>query len=212
MYQTLGMLVGSGAGGGGAAAFPTLVSHSHDGSPGGAGVNRTCALPGGIVAGQIIVLAVSLAPGSVTVAVPSGFARVSGEDVFSKVAVGGETSVTYVLSGSSLASNVSALVFDSGSLIEAASFEATPGTNANPPSLTVSWGAANNLFMALYHKTGIGSGVSNYPSNCPLYRSIDTTPDDEGVAGAESLLATFDPATFTTGSGNYNTFTIGLRG
>jgi hypothetical protein len=132
-------------------------------------------------------------------------------NVFYKVAAGGETSATCVVSTALTATNESALVFSSGATKVAANeFESTSALQADPPSLTVPWGAANNLFMAVYHQISSGSGFSGaFPSNCPLYHFSSTSPQDEAVAGQEVTSATFDPSVFGT-SGDFNTFTIGL--
>jgi hypothetical protein len=211
MYTTLGMFKGSGVAGGG--TYPTLVSRTHGGHADGTNANRIVAFPGGITAGQLIVIAISTEVGGFTISAPSGFTRAtSGKNVFYKVSTGGETSATCVVSSSGTATNESALVFSAGTTqVAADELKVSSSSNGNPPSLTVPWGAASNLFMAVYHSIGIGGTVSGYPSNCTLYRTTDTSPQYEGVAGAESALATFDPDAFTSGSGDNNTFTIGLN-
>jgi hypothetical protein len=210
MYMTLGILKASTSL---AAAYPTFVSRSH--SEGNSGTSRTVTLPGSIVAGQRIVLVIGIASGSITVP-PSGYTQVtlpSTQTVYHKLAAGSDASTSFTISSASIYSNHLALVFDGATQVAASSNAVASTANGNSPSLTVPWGASSNLFMSVIAMLAGGSTASAYPTNCPLYRFNDSVSDslsDVYHAGAESLLATFDPDAFTTNANSHKAFTLGL--
>ena len=194
----------------GASVFPTLVQRTHSSTLGGT-ISRSITLPSSITAGQRIVLVLSLQSASITTP-PSGYTQVSSLAVYHKSATGseGSTVVSFNISSSSSASNHSALVFDSVSQVEATVSTASTA-NANPPSLTVSWGADDNLFLAMYQGVSTLESLSGYPANCSLYHTEDTSGAlDVYIAGAESTLATFNPDAFTTGANAHEAITLGL--
>jgi len=206
MYATLGMLIGGGV----AVAFPTLALRQNNpaASP---TTTRTINLPAGITAGQRIVLVIALSSGSI-ITPPSGYTQVSGQNVYQKLATGTEgASINFSVSNSIASSNHAALVFNGAAQVAASAPVTAATANANAPSLTVPWGATKNLFMAIYFGMASGSTISALPANCPLYHwSTSVSGADAYHAGAESLLATFDPDPFTTGANDHKAYTIGV--
>jgi hypothetical protein len=224
MYMTLGMLKGAVVD----TVFPSLAARSHSTQPDGANVHRTISYPAGIVAGQLMVLIVSLELNAVFVDVlpPTGWTLLQdgassggGGDsgrIFYKMAVGGEAgTLTYIISSPNTASTNYLLVFSNATQVEAIRHPQTSG-DADPSSLSVSWGVDNNLFMALCQQVGPGLGFNvpgipaSYPANCTLYRSYDDPPMGGAIAGQTTTAATFNPDIFDTSSDWYVT-TLGLR-
>jgi hypothetical protein len=75
--------------------------------------------------------------------------------------------------------------------------------NPNPPSVTASWGAEDNLFMATYAQQLTTGAASGYPTNYSLAQTsnycgnVANCPSG-GVASRALTNATDDPGTFTT--------------
>lgn len=76
--------------------------------------------------------------------------------------------------------------------------------NADPSSVTASWGAADNLFIT-FHSLADGTSNSGYPSNFPDNRASGGTGGgyylDVAVATLSSTNATENPATGFTATG-----------
>jgi hypothetical protein len=75
--------------------------------------------------------------------------------------------------------------------------------NPNPPSVTASWGAEDNLFIASYAQQNGTAGASAYPTNYSLAQASSycghvTNCASDGVASRALTNATDDPGTFTT--------------
>jgi hypothetical protein len=86
--------------------------------------------------------------------------------------------------------------------------------NPDPPSLTASWGAAPNLWIAVASNVAAAS-ISSYPANYTdnQLNPINGTVGSIGVATRNLSLATEDPGVFTnSSSANCSAQTIVVRG
>jgi hypothetical protein len=207
MYQTLGLLMGGSGGGGGGSGYPAIVGteqtcHS-------SGTSRVVNLPAPATAGQMILIT---SVGSGTTITPPGDYTTISAGTFYKIAIGGETSCTVTAGTSSGDTNFIAMLLSNAHLTTAPEFNGS-SSSVDPPSLTASWGAANNLCIALVMAAASGGSTSGYPSNCTLYRETFSAQIFDGaLAAAETLLATFDPATFTSTLSSVFAKTIMVRG
>lgn len=190
---------------------PTVLSIT-DTISAAAASSHALTMPGTIVAGDLLL--VVLATHHQTIDSLTGwtqiFSRVTANNVskgYFKVAAGGDTG-TVVLSGS-------AMLAGRMYRIQAGSFDAahvggdSSGATADPPSLTPSWGAAKNLWIASLSDFGTGwTATTSYPLSDG--QSTIHTPDGGAGGDGEASLATcsvnstgasLDPAAFTvTGS------------
>lgn len=80
----------------------------------------------------------------------------------------------------------------------------TMASSNDPPSLTASWGIANNLWMAITAYTGSGDGPSTYPSGY----TDGFVVNDTARAFREYTAATEDPGSFDRGTFS-NTLVLG---
>jgi hypothetical protein len=103
---------------------------------------------------------------------------------------------------------------------EAATPASSPGSSSiDPPALTVSWGAADNLFLWFYGQDGVATSpgtntISDRSEGILSQRSGAGAGDIYGaLGGSTSLLATRDPAAINlTGSAAWVAQTYGIRG
>jgi P22 tail accessory factor len=89
------------------------------------------------------------------------------------------------------------------------------GANANPPSLTASWGAVDNLWLAYAANDGSTSTATVYPTDFGLNQATQGAGGGPGAADAiamrNSATATQDPGAFTNSSSGTVTATIVIR-
>jgi hypothetical protein len=132
--------------------------------------------------------------------------------MYYKIAIGGETIATFTVSISGGDTNFLAMVL--APVHQTTPPEAASASSSDdPPSVTVTWGAANNLAVASLSSASSGGSFSAYPTNCPLYRQLVKAGDyHAAVAAAQTLLATFNPDTFTATLSNQVAKHIMVRG
>lgn len=89
-------------------------------------------------------------------------------------------------------------------------------TNADPPSITPSWGAADILVLVMMDATLNTNVASAAPTN---YGNLTTAATTSGSASAVSsaersmtATSTEDPGTFTSPSGNWVAQTVAIQG
>lgn len=171
-------------------------------------------LPSGIVAGDIILIFASINT-TTTITTPSGFTQLAtniNSDrlyIWAKVATGSEgtsistTATAAVIQGyiSYRVSNTFGSVSSTGIAVSTV-VTASGVTTIDPPSLTPSWGSANNLWIAVCNQDGGDRDVSAYPTNYTLgqLQSGNTGPGaSTDVAACARILtaSTEDPGVFT---------------
>jgi len=121
---------------------------------------------------------------------------------FYKVAAGGEDSVTITTSASAQSGYVAYRIINYSGTPEAGTAATGNDTHPNPPSLSPTWGSANDLWIAVEGASDTSDvSVSGYPANYTLsqesaYRSFVHI----GAAGRVYEGASEDPGTFTISS------------
>jgi hypothetical protein len=168
-------------------------------------------LPEGIVAGELLVVFVATSPANLAApTAPEDWTRFHQQGnglargaFFSKVADGTET----VLSLTNSSAQNSRWVSRSWRITNHGHVTAPPqaanavanNTAPNPPSLTPTWGAAINLWLATYAQQAAGSSVNSGPTN--YTNVLGLTPDgvngpSAGVAERVRFAASEDPLNF----------------
>jgi len=126
----------------------------------------------------------------------------------------GESAFTYTSSASERSEN---RVLGIGSWHGSAAPEVSTGavgnsTTPDPDSLTPSWGAEDTLWVAFAGSDGAVT-ASAFPTNYSDNQFTDNTGNDPSfhMATRELNASSEDPGTFTTGSQDWATVTIGVR-
>lgn len=192
-------------------AFPVVAATSQ-GNDTANTTNHTVNLPAGIVSGNLIVIAIAM-DGNTSLTWPAGWtvrstATNSGGDgtleVRSRIADGTEgASITITTAASEAASYICWRItgHDSATAPEAG----TPATGSdaapNAPSLTASWGSADNLFIWVAGWGLSSTALTAYPSNYTISQMQDAANNSNiggiAIAGRELAAATDDPAAGT---------------
>jgi len=204
----------------GGARFPEVVAQvtSHDNSVGG---SMDVTLPGGIVAGELLLIVNAFRANS---SIPGWNTGVSSAliNVFWKIADGSEGASATISSssGTSLGASV-AYRIRGGTSVQVSTPATAASTNPNPSALSPSWGNKKTLWFAGMGAQQVGSGgaitVSAYPSgfsNPQTDIGISSFPVGQRVAVAEKAekTATQDPGAFTISpSLTWYAATIGVR-
>jgi hypothetical protein len=171
--------------------------------------SRACNLPANIASGNLLLLFVTL-DNTGNLDTPTDWSLVyntgnlTNHRCFAKVATGSEGSTVTVTSASEQLTAIAARItgwYGSLTGVEAAA-TANTGTSGSPdpPSLTASWGAADNLWIGVF---GIDSTatLSSYPASLPNNRTFQVggpSGAGTGIASAEDAGATFNPGNFST--------------
>lgn len=191
-------------------------------------------MPATVAAGDLLLAFICIPSNSITITTPSGWsveseiAQASNASLraqwFSKVAAGteGGTTVDFVTSSSiRMVAEVFKIFAGTYSASVARDYAVlSNGTTANPdpPSVTTSWGAANNLWIASLMRDREPT-VSGYPSGYGDTTTINSNGGAGGTSGitaaAASLttsLATEDPGSFTLSDAEQssNTYTVAV--
>ena len=140
--------------------------------------------------------------------------------VFVKEAVGDEDGTTVNVATSSSVSAVAHVYrIDAGTWsgdlkgIACSTYTQADAANPNPASLTVPWGAADNLWLAIATWEDSDFFASAAPSSYTnLTTEIADSTEDAVISSArrENAVATEDPGTFTASSEKYLALTIGI--
>jgi len=178
---------------------------------------RVVDLPAGIQAGDLLVVVALAFSTAGDITPPAGWALMPGDwgdgisggssaaGIYWKIAVGGETSATWVAQNTSGSMYYAAMAFRDASSFEY-TFSSRDGlTTMDSPSITPSWGLADNLFCAVHLWSSVGDAPSGYPSGYSLmqaYSGSGTT----GVraSGRQSAAATEDPPSVSSTSGAFS--------
>jgi hypothetical protein len=208
-----------------ALAIADLNTYSLDSAVNSHAVN----LPPNIVAGDLLLMFFVI-NGGPTVTPASGWTELATSNngdtfkIYARIADGSEgatatftntgnqraTAVTYRITGARTVSPPTSSEIAVSSAVQAST--ATP----DPPSLTPSWGSAENLWIAVTFSTDGGFTFNSYPTDYTLGQQNVQTDGGSGNAvsvAARLLTATSeDPGTFgTTTSRNRTTHTVAVR-
>lgn len=182
-------------------------------------------LPSGIVAGELLLTAISGTGTPDLDGTPSGWSVLfnnasggTGSDrrliVLRKTAAGSDTlTVTMTSTASSAAiAAVSFRISKTGAVPEASSSASGSSANPNPGSLTPSWGEKKTLWLAFF--AGRAGSVSAIPSNySDSFSSLSGSNILVGSARRFLRASTEDPGTFTqSASDNWVAATVAVRG
>lgn len=194
------------------------------------GTTHTVTMPGTTASGNLL-LAVVMFNSDTTVTGPGGWTKLSGSaaspgqsEVWAKIATGSDGASISFSTSSSLAGafQVIRITGNKGGIVSGTDYNlsisaAATTANPNPPSVTASWGSANNLFIVVANTRGNNSTVSSYPTNYASGSNIVTTNGggggaSSGIAYRTLTAATDDPGTFTLSASEYGfAYTIVVR-
>ena len=198
---------------GSAGATPTVASNANSGQNNNAEVNHTVALPGGLSAGDLM-LVFYTNDGSTTVATPAGWVAVAtatrGTNVRGTVfahkvdGTEGGTQTFVTARGEQWAAVAYGITGWSGDLGGIVAAGVDPGANTanpNPPSLSTTWGTSNTLWFA-YAAGSSYSSTTTYPTNYTngqhqVVSGGNTAGASAAVARRALAAGTEDPGTFT---------------
>jgi hypothetical protein len=202
--------------------FPTIVSSNS--SVHAAGTPWVVSLPGSIVAGNLLLVAISAVENGPS-ATPAGWTQLLGLTgssqitlfVYYKVAAGGEGATLNITNGGSRTSSAVSWQFSgvTGNPEVASTVHATTST-PDPNPLTPTWGSKNTLWLALvgyWATVTISSFPTNYTNSLSSYQSAGL-PNMTAGAFRQLVTATEDPGSFTLSStvSSHKTATIGIQG
>jgi len=210
MYTTIGCLK-HGVSGGGGGAFPTPRTPAFSSS--GVVTNRVVTLPAGIAAGDLMVVLLQGVVIAGTTTPPAGWALVSGgwgsgspDGVWWKIAVGGETTATFTSAAANGSTAHCAMAFQGAQGPPEYAYVDLDGTSSmNCPSITASWGSANNLFCAVNYWSDTSDYPTSYPASYTLMQATESPATVGYRTSARQLAAATDNPGSQTTSGNLTT-------
>lgn len=188
------------------------VQTSSTGSQTTAATSTSVTYPTGITAGDLLVF-MGAVPADITSTLTGFTAQSSGATagalelfVFTRVATGAESgTITWDFGGTSTVASWAMLRISNAEAVENATYGNATGTTAvNPPSVTASWGAGNNMFIGVgaYEDGNISmsAGSGNLDGDTNVRTS--TTAPGVGLVYGHTVqnTATFDPFSFTLSS------------
>jgi hypothetical protein len=184
--------------------FPTPRTPEYSATTSGS--SRVVDLPAGIVAGDLMVVVIA-GPSGEVVTPPSGWALLAGgwgngtdgDGIYWKIAVGGETSATWTISSSATSRHVG-MAFQNALSAEYTFLNQDGGSTPNCPSITASWGLADNMFVALNYWSDASDTPTSYPASYSLIQNVFGTTTGFRVSARALAAATEDPGV-QTGSG-----------
>lgn len=191
--------------------------------------NHAVTLPSGIVSGNLLLVFFACNTGA-TLTDPSGWTVLVSKTntdlfrVYAKIASGSEgSSVTVALSSNQRAGATAYRITGNRNGVSTSEIAVSTAvdettTTPNPPSLTPSWGAAENIWItASFVMDTNYTGTPTYPTNYSLGQlegKGGTAGNGSGVCTAARLLnaATEDPGTFTfNASKARSSYTLAIR-
>lgn len=212
------------------AAAPTVVSvtTSRTNTP---ATSHTVTMPGTTASGNLLLVTLMFNSDCTVTGPGGGWTKLSGSsaspgqsEVWAKIATGSDgASLSFSTSSTQAgAFQVIRISGNKGGIVSGTDYNlsissAATTANPNPPSVTASWGAANNLFIVVAHTRGNNSTVSAYPTNYSSGSNIVTTNGggggaSSGIAFRSLAAASDDPATFTLSGSEYGyAYTIVVR-
>lgn len=168
-------------------------------------------LPSGVVPGEMLLALVAANSGTGGFTWPAGWTEIFFEPL-GTIELGAAYRIADGTEGPSVFANMATRTAwigvvhrIAGAATDVAPEQSTPGSTANPPSLTASWAADKSLFVAYYAQT-VPTVVTTAPSGINRQfdaENFDTFPfggDDMQLAYAahQVFAATYDFATFNT--------------
>lgn len=211
-------------------AFPT-VSTTASTSDNDSSSPWTENLPASIAAGDLLIMVAHEANNNTALTWPAGWIVITSQDsptgahhmeVAYKIADGTEGATISISGGGGTARMASAAyritAWHGTTPPEVGTAATGTSTNPDPPTVTASWGSADNLFVAAMGQNNIGNAVTAAPtnySNLATGRNTGGTAGQSGKAalGSRQLAASNDnPGTFTCADNNqWETQTIVVR-
>lgn len=185
-------------------------------------------LPASIAAGDLVIVYVALDSGALSATIPSPWVEIKDEAgtgfvayVAYLIASGGETSVTVTSAAAEHGNHIALRITGWHGTTPPEITTAVTGssTTPDPPSITASWGSADNLFIAvLFSDQGTGSApfpVTAWPTNYGndhIENAVDTSAAVVAVATRALTGATDDPGTFTmTSTETWSAYSMVVR-
>ncbi len=187
-------------------------------------------LPANIVAGNLLLVAISVNANNPPTT-PSGWTldpQLTGGggggsdrfNVFTKIASGAEGATLNITHASTLSASIAYQVTGNRNGLTTSEFAAirmAAGTPPDPLSLTPTWGAADNLWIAFVNSAASASTITGYPTDYNLEQLSVATAGGSGgtvVAGCARILnaASDDPSAFTVAADSVHVaYTIAVR-
>lgn len=193
--------------------FPVL-SNITTTAKGSTGTTVSVNLPSGISSGNGLIIILTQYGGG-TFTTPSGWTLLNSTAttglgaprtaVYARVASGTEGSTQAISTSTTNESTAISFKVTNWFGAVTSGMEATASnqttTTPDPPSLTASWGSANNLWIAYVGSRG-SRNLTAYPTNYTLYQTQALNPSNSTrgetfMAGRELATATENPGTFT---------------
>lgn len=178
---------------------PTLVTHA-------------VTLPATIVAGRLLLMVFN-PTNIVTITAPAGWT--SGGALinsrigwFWKIASGSEGATVSVTCSATTSVSATVWQISGNHASQAPESSIVSAVSADPPSLTASWGAANNMFIACFSGTVITAPTP--PSGYALGATLNSGANGIGcyMVGKLSALATDDPGVFSVNTNQIWTMVV----
>lgn len=210
-------------------AFPSIGA-TNSGNSGASTTTHTVNLPAGITSGQLLIVAFCNGGASTASVTTPGsgwstrftntFNAAGGPTltVFYRFADGSEGStITVTTSGSAGSSHVSYRItgVDTGTNPESGTSSENQSSTPDPPTVTASWGSADNLFLAMVGWEPGSQAVTGYPTNYTLSQTLDRWNSGSGsgtiMAGRQLASATDNPGTFSSPTVNWVAGTVVIK-
>lgn len=206
-------------------AFPTIAATSQ-GNDAVNTTNHTVNLPTGIASGHLLLIFMGM-DGNTSITWPAGWSILATD---TNAGGDGTLSVAYRIADGSEGSSISVTTAasEAGSYIcwrvtgwhgttppEAGTPATGTSTTPDPPSVTASWGSADNLFIAVTVWGSSSTNISGYPTNYSVSQMTDGASNSNigaiALAGRELAAASDDPGTFSIISTAWVANTIVVR-
>lgn len=207
----------------GTSGFPEIVGTPVATTQNALTATRNITLPTGIVAGELVVIPITVGGTSITFTPPTGFTEVAGAlssgtingTAFYKFCDGSESgTITCTTSATVLLSAATAMRISGADSGTAPTATATTGTSTtpDPPNHTPAWGSAKNLWIAAFGKNASASFTS-YPTNYSLAKVGGAVSNIRTNSAARQLEASSeDPGNFTiSASIEWHAMTIAVK-
>lgn len=192
-------------------AFPNVAT-TNVLTAAGSATTHAMPLPASLASGDLLVIFFSIDAAGGTITTPAGWTQLftaSNSPVvascFYKISNGAEGASVTITHTSGKAGGTSYRISTgtwSGTPEAAATAATGSSATPDPPSVTPSWGSADNLFLAasFIQEVGVISSAPTNYSNALTGASGSTSAVTTGSAQRQLTSATDDPGTFTWGS------------
>lgn len=220
----INQLVGFGVGLISTAPFPTVEGTPTNGSDHDGDGTVTVTLPTDIVSGELLFILIgnNVASGAPTISTPSGWTQLFTSTFstqtlagFIRTATGGDSNPTFNVGGSGPVCDWNARRIGNWQGTPEAAATGSGLGQPDPPSLTPSWGSANNLWFAAAaspNTSADATAPTNY-TNIQQAQSNTIAQHECASAQRELIAASDDPGAFANFNGSlWVAATIAIRG